>query len=444
MLVDLALHNGKLYTPKGFIEAGIAIENGRIFKIAKETNLPKASAKLNLRGNIVLPGFIDSHVHLRDQNRAYREDFSSGTAAAAAGGFSLVMDMPNNKPVTMSVQSLRERMKLAETKALVNVAFYSAFPETTTEIKEIKKEGAVAFKLFLLKKIGGFNIDNDCELLQAFKEAEKLKVPIAVHAEDKETYENKMKKLLNENRHDVDAYLKAHSSEVEAKAVQRMVKLAKQSGAHVHFCHISSARSLNLIEEAKKVGVNVSCEVTPHHLLLTSKDLKRYKSLAVTIPPVRTNNDKKALWTALKQGLIDTLGSDHAPHALEEKQRDSIWEIKPGIAGLETTLPLMLTQVNKGNLTINELVRLLAEKPAEIFQLHNRGTLSPGCSADLVIIDIKRNHKIDASQFYSKAKFSPFDGWKVKGQPVKTFVNGRLVMDEGEIVGKPGSGQIVR
>jgi dihydroorotase (multifunctional complex type) len=444
LLVDLALYNGKFHTPKGFIEAGIAIEKGQVFKIAKETHLPKASAKLNLKGNLVLPGLIDSHVHLRDQNRAYREDFSSGTAAAAAGGFSLVMDMPNNKPVTMTTHSLRQRMKLAETKALVNVAFYSAFPETTTEIKDIKKEGAIAFKLFLLKKIGGLNIDNDGELLQAFGEVRKVRVPIAVHAEDKEAYENKMKKLLSENRHDVDAYLEAHSSEVEAKAVQRVIGLAKQSGAHVHFCHISSARSLNLIKKAKRAGVNVTCEVTPHHLLLTSKDLKRYKGLAVTIPPVRTDNDKEALWNALKQGLIDTLGSDHAPHALEEKKRDVVWEIKPGIAGLETTLPLMLTQVNKGNLTINELVRLLAEKPAEIFQLHNRGTLSPGCPADLVVIDIKRNHKIDSSRFYSKAKFSPFDGWKVKGKPVKTFVNGRLVMDEGEIMAKPGSGQIVR
>jgi dihydroorotase len=442
--VDLVLYNGKIYTSEGFVEAGIAVENGLIHKIAKETSLPKASSKLNLKGNLVLPGLIDPHVHLRDQERAYKEDFSTGTAAAAAGGFSLVIDMPNNHPVTMTARSLRERMKLAGSRALVNVAFYSAFPETMKEIKEIVNEGAVAFKLFLLGKIGGLNIDRDDEVLQAFEEAKKSKVPVAVHAEDKTTYERRLKRLLAKNRRDIDAYLEAHSSEVEAKAVRRIVEMAKKTGVHIHFCHISSAQSLGLIRKAKKAGVDVTCEVTPHHLLLTSKDLKRYGNVALTIPPVRTVRDREALWTALKQGFIDTLGSDHAPHTLEEKESDSVWEVKPGIAGLETTLPLMLTQVNRGQLTMGELVRLLSKRPAEIFRLSGRGTLSRGCPADLVVVDIKKEHKIDSSRFRSKAKFSPFDGWKVKGVPVKTLVNGRLVMDEGEIVAEPGSGQIIR
>jgi dihydroorotase-like cyclic amidohydrolase len=151
-----------------------------------------------------------------------------------------------------------------------------------------------------------------------------------------------------------------------------------------------------------------------------------------------------ALWSALKQGLIDTLGSDHAPHTMEEKQGESIWEVKPGIAGLETTLPLLLTQVDKGRLTMAELVQLTSKNPAEIFHLSARGTLNEGCHADLVVVDVKREYKIDASRFHSEARFSPFDGWKVKGKPVKTFVNGSLVMDEGEIVAKPGTGQIIR
>jgi len=442
--VDLVLYNGRIYTPKGFVEAGIAIEQGRIFRIAKKTNLPKASSKIDLNGHIVLPGLIDSHVHLRDQKQAYREDFFTGTAAAAAGGFSLVIDMPNNKPVTMSVQSLRERMKLAEEKALVNVAFFSAFPANLKEIKSIVKEGAVAFKLFLLEKIGGLNIDDDTALLQAFNEVGKTNVPVAVHAEDKETFENQIRKMRYENRYDIDAYLEAHSPEVETTAVQRIIWLARKSGVNVHLCHISSAKSLELIKKAKNVKVDITCEVTPHHLLLTSKDLKRHKNLAITLPPVRTREDVKALWNALKQGVIDTLGSDHAPHAVEEKRAESIWDVKPGIAGLETTLPLMLTQVNKGHLTITKLVQLMAEKPAEIFHLKDRGTLNDGYHADLVVVDIKREHRIDSSKFHSKAKFSPFDGWKVKGKPMKTFVNGRLIVDEGEIVAKPGTKPIMR
>ncbi len=444
MQVDLVLHNGKIYTPKGFVEAGIAIEKGRIFKIAKETNLPKASVRMNLKGHVVLPGMIDSHVHLRDQNRAYREDFATGTAAAAAGGFSLVIDMPNNKPVTMNVQSLRNRMKLAEKSVLVNVAFYSAFPETIKEIRNVVKEGAAAFKLFMLEKVGGLNIDDDTAALQAFNEVRKANVPVAVHAEDKDAFEDKKRRAQEANRNDFDAYLEAHSSDVEATAVQRIIRLAGKSEAHVHFCHVSSAKSLSLIKEAKSLGVNVTCEVTPHHLLLTTQDLKHYRNLAVTIPPVRTKEDVKVLWNAVKQGLIDTLGSDHAPHAMKEKKPESVWEVKPGIAGLETTLPLLLTQVNKGRLTIHELVQLTSKRPAEIFHLKDRGALSKGCYADLVVVDLKREHKIDSSKFHSKAKFSPFDGWKVKGKPVKTFVNGRLVMDEGEIVAKPGTGRVLR
>ena len=443
MQVDLVLHNGKIYTPKGFVEAGIAVEEGRIFKIAKETNLPRASSKLNLDGNLVLPGLIDSHVHLRDQERAYKEDFFTGTAAAAAGGFSLVIDMPNNKPLTMNAETLRERMKLAKKRVLVNVAFYSAFPKTVREVREIVKEGAIAFKLFLLERIGGLNIDDDDAMLQAFGEAGKMNAPVAVHAEDKKLFQSNMKALRDENRHDIDAYLEAHSPDVETKAVQRIIRLAKKTKAQIHFCHISSAKSLSLIKKAKATGVNVTCEVTPHHLLLTSSDLKRYKNLAITVPPVRTKRNMKALWEALKQGLIDTLGSDHAPHTLEEKKAESVWNIKPGIAGLETTLPLMLTQVNEGRLTMAELVQLTSKRPAEIFHLKDRGNLSEGYIADLVVINPKHEHKIDASKFYSKAKFSPFNGWKVKGKPVKTFVNGCLVMDEGEIVAKPGTGQVI-
>jgi len=442
--VDLVLYNGKIYTPKGFVEAGIAIENGRILKIASETNLPKASSKINLNGHIVLPGLIDSHVHLRDQNRAYQEDFFTGTAAAAAGGYSLVIDMPNNKPVTMNVQSLRERMKLAKRKIAVNVAFYSAFPESLKEIRSIVEKGAVGFKLFLLEKVGGLDIGDDKAVQAAFREVKRANVPVAVHAEAKDTFEDKMRILQDENRNDIEAFLEAHSATVEANAVQRMIGLAEKSDAYVHFCHVSSAKGLSLIKKAKESGVSITCEVTPHHLLLTSTDLRHYKNLAVTIPPVRTREDVKALWRALKQGVIDTLGSDHAPHAMEEKQRESVWEVKPGIAGLETTLPLMLTQVDKGRLTMAELVQLTSKKPAEIFRLRDRGTLSEGCLADLVVVDIKRGHKIDSSKFHSKAKFSPFDGWKVKGKPVKTFVDGRLVMDEGEIVAKPGTGQILR
>jgi dihydroorotase-like cyclic amidohydrolase len=187
--VDLVLNNAKIYTRKRIVEAGLAIDEGRIFSIAKETNLPAASEKLDLKGLLLLPGVIDSHVHLRDQQLAYKEDFFSGTAAAAAGGVTSVIDMPNNKPVTMSSESLRERMGIAEKRAIVNVAFYSAFPRDLSEINAIVEEGAVAFKLFLSQKIGGLDIEDNKTLLKAFDKVSETKVPIAVHAEDRETIE---------------------------------------------------------------------------------------------------------------------------------------------------------------------------------------------------------------------------------------------------------------
>lgn len=444
MQVDTVLYNAKIYTSKGIVEAGVAIDNGRIFRVAKEPNLPKASLKLNLNGCLMLPGLIDSHVHLRDQQLTYREDFLTGTSAAAAGGVTTVIDMPNNKPVTMNVQSLRARMELAEKRIFVNVAFNSAFPETTVEIPEIVREGAVGFKLYLLQQIGGINIDDEEALLHAFKATAETGVPITVHAEDKATIEKAIEEMRQKKREDLNAFLKAHPTEAEVKAINRVVRLIRSSGAHVHVCHISSEAGLNTVVKAKNEGLNITCEVTPHHLLLTRQALKKHGNLALEIPPLRTRRDINVLWRALEKGSIDTLGSDHAPHSIEEKKASSVWDVKPGIVGLETMLPLMLTEVNKGRLSVGKLIHLACERPAEIFHLLNRGKLIEGCFADIVVVDPNREHKIDASKFYSKAKFSPFDKWKIKGMPIKTFVNGQLIMDEGEIVAKPGSGKILR
>lgn len=444
MLVDLLLENAKIHTSRGIVEAGLAIEDGHIFKVAKKANLPKASAKLNLKENLVLPGLIDAHVHLRGQQLAYKEDFVSGTSAAAAGGVTLTLDMPNNEPVTMSSKSLKERMRLAKTKAIVNVAFFSAFPKYLTEMRSIVDIGAVGFKLYMSERIGGLDIFDDELLRQGFDRAGRLKVPVAFHAEDAEMLENARRRMKDAERKDLDAFLEVHSVDAETKAIRRVLRLLEKSRTQIHFCHVSSSAGLNIILKAKKADLPVTCEVTPHHLLLSSIDLRRCGTLALTNPPSRTEKNVKALWRALEQGLVDVIASDHAPHTMEEKNVEAVWNAKPGIAGLETMLPLLLTQVNKGRLTIADLVRVASEKPAEIFDLENRGSVNEGYCADLVVVDMKKEYKVDASNFYSKAKYSPFNGWKVKGKPVRTFVNGKLVMHEGEIVAKPGTGQIVR
>ena len=444
MIVDSVLTNAKAYLNKEIVDCSIAIENGRIFKIGKETQMPKADEKTNLGNMLVLPGLIDVHVHLRDEEKAYKEDFYTGTAAAAAGGFTTVLDMPNNKPVTMSKETLKNRMQIAERRVLGSVGFYSEFPNDLGGVAGIVAQGAVGFKLFMACQVGGLNIDDDDALQEAFTKVGELGVPVAVHAEDKALLMANEERLKRANRHDATAFLQAHSERVELKAVERLLKISAPTGARLHFCHMTSKEGLNAVIEAKKSGRNVTCEVTPQHLLLSNADFERYGLMLAMMPPLRGKSHIEALWKGVVDGWVDVLGSDHAPHALSEKSAGSVWDVKVGLPGLETTLPLMLTMVRKNQLSLAHVVQLLAEKPAEIFSLRDRGGLEQGRKADLTVVDFNRKFKIDASKFFSKAKYSPFDGWEVQGKPVKTFVNGLLIMDEQEIVAKAGSGEVIR
>lgn len=444
MIVDSVLTNAKAYLNGQIIDCSIAVEEGKIFKIGKETQMPSADEKTNLKSLLVLPGLIDEHVHLRDEGKAYKEDFQTGTAAAAAGGFATVLDMPNNEPVTMSAETLKDRMALAQRRILVNVGFYSEFPKKIAETQGIVSEGAVGFKLFMGSQIGGLNIDEDENLLDAFMAVAPLNVPVALHAEDRALLSANEEKLRQAKKNGTTAFQQAHSEEVEVKAVERLLKISARTDVQMHFCHVSTEKGLNAIAEAKKTGRKVTCEVTPNHLLLSTAGLERYGQLAIMAPPLRNKDQVDALWNGLEQGWVDALGSDHAPHALSEKSASSVWDVKVGVPGLETTLPLILTQVRKNRLSINQAVALLAEKPAEIYGLKDRGRLEQGKNADLTVVDFNRKFKIDASKFKSKAKFSPYDGWEVQGKPVKTYVNGLLVFDEGEIVAKAGSGSIAR
>jgi dihydroorotase (multifunctional complex type) len=444
VIVDSVFTNAKAYLNGQIVDCSIAIEEGKIFKIGKETHMPSADEKTDLHNLLVLPGLIDEHVHLRDEGRAYKEDFTSGTAAAAAGGFTMVLDMPNNDPVTMSAQTLSNRMRTAQNKILVNVGFYSEFPKKLSELQDIVDQGAVGFKLFMGSQVGGLYIDEDQAIQEAFTEVAKLNVPVAVHAEDRETLLANEEKLKQAKKIGTADFLRAHTEAVELKAIKRLLKVSEQTDVRIHFCHVSTQEGLNAIIEAKKSGRKVTCEVTANHLLLLSDYLKQYGQLAIMAPPLRSKTDVEALWKGLENGDVDALGSDHAPHALSEKSASSVWDVKVGVPGLETTLPLIMTQVKKNRLTINQAVKLLAEKPAEIFGLTDYGRLEPGKNADLTAVDYNRQFKIDASKFKSKAKFSPYDGWDVQGKVVKTIVNGQLVFDDGEIVAKGGSGLVVR
>ena len=444
MIVDSVLTNAKAYLNQEIVDCSIAIENGKIFKIGKETQMPNADEKTNLRNLLVLPGLIDVHVHMRDEGKAYKEDFHTGTAAAAAGGFTTVLDMPNNDPVTMSTETLRNRMRIAERKSLVNIGFYSEFPNDLREVAGIVAQGAVGFKLFMARQVGGLNIDDDEALKDAFTKVAELDVPVAVHAEDKALLMENEEKLKQANRHDATAFLKAHSERVELKAVEHLLEVSAQTGLRLHFCHMTTEQGLRAVVKARQSGRTVTCEVTPHHLLLSRADYERSGLMLTIMPPLRGDSSIKALWKGIANGWVDVIGSDHAPHALSEKSACSVWDVSVGVPGLETTLPLMLTMVRKNRISLAHVVHLLSEKPAELFGLKDRGSLVQENKADLTVVDFTRKFRIDASKFHSKAKYSPFNGWEVQGRAVKTFVNGLLIMDEQEIVAKCGSSEVIR
>jgi dihydroorotase (multifunctional complex type) len=444
VIVDSVLTNAKAYLNEQIVDCSIAIEEGKFFKIGRETQMPTADQKIDLKNLLVLPGLIDEHVHLRDEGRAYKEDFTSGTAAAAAGGFTTVLDMPNNQPVTMDAETLRNRMEIAQRKVLVHVGFYSEFPKKLAEVQDIVSEGAVGFKLFMGYQIGGLNIDKDEDLEDGFKEVAESNVPLAVHAEDKALLAANEEKLKQAKKSSTAAFQQAHSVTIELEAIERLLRISAPTAVRLHFCHVSTEEGLNAIIDAKKAGRKITCEVTPNHLLLSTADLERCRQMLIMAPPLRSKNHVEALWKGLEQGWVDALGSDHAPHALSEKSASSVWEVKVGVPGLETTLPLVLTLVKKNRLFLTQAVQLLAQKPSEIYGLNECGSLGQGKNADLTVVDFNHKFKIDASKFKSKAKYSPYDGWEVQGKPAKTFVNGLLVFDEGEIVAKAGSGSIVR
>jgi dihydroorotase (multifunctional complex type) len=240
------------------------------------------------------------------------------------------------------------------------------------------------------------------------------------------------------------AFLQAHPEQAELKAIEQVLMLSEDAAASLHVCHVTTKYGLDRIAEAKQSGKEVTCEVTPHHLLISQSDLERLGTMLAVMPPVRSRQNAEALQEGISNGQVDIIGSDHAPHTAEEKSAQSIWDVKVGFPGLETTLPLLLTMVAKHKLSLDTLVTLLSEKPAKIFKLKGRGCLKKGSIADLVAVNFKQKTKIDASKFHSKAKFSPFDGKEVQGKPIKTFVSGLLIMDDHIIVGRAGSGTIIR
>ncbi|OGH39509.1 MAG: hypothetical protein A3B41_00645 [Candidatus Levybacteria bacterium RIFCSPLOWO2_01_FULL_37_26] len=361
--------------------------------------------------NLILPGLIDPHVHLRDPGQTEKEDFYTGTCAALSGGYTTILDMPNNKTPITTLEKLEEKIKIAKEKIVCDVEFYfGSMGDNLNEFEKVKHK-VMGLKLYLNQTTGNFLTDKNLleKIFTAWKSANNLTIkqfnngamvkPILVHAEE--------------------------------KRVEDVINIIRKTKIPTHFCHISLSSELQMIINAKEQGIPVTCGVTPHHLFLTENDAKLLGSFGQMKPSLSSKKDKDFLWKNLS--YIDVIESDHAPHTIEEKQSTN----PPyGVPGLETTLPLLLTAVSQNRLTIDDVVRLCHANPAKIFNIK----IDPETKIE---IDIHKSYIINHKSLFTKCGWSPFDGWKVKGKVKRVFIRDKKVFENDRILVEPGFGKVL-
>ncbi|MGZ8382664.1 MAG: dihydroorotase [Nitrospira sp.] len=403
--------------------ADVLIEDGNISAVGPTLAAPAGATVIRAAGQLVLPGFVDLHVHFREPGFEYKETIQSGTAAAVAGGFTTVCAMPNTNPVNDN-QSVTEFM-IDRARAAGNAHLYPIGAITKgsegkelAEIGDLRRAGCVAIS------DDGKPVMNSLVMRRAMEYARAFDVPVVDHCEDLHLSEGG---CMNEGLLSTELGLPGIPSAAEDVMVARNVSLAELTGARLHLAHISTAGSVRMVREAKSRGLKVTAEACPHHFTLTEELTRGYNTHAKMNPPLRTWQDVQAIKEGLRDGTIDVIATDHAPHATQEKQQE-FTEAPFGIVGLETALSLTLALVEEGVLTIESAVEKLATAPAKAFSL-NAGTLAVGAPADVAIVDQHMQWEVDPSRFRSKSRNTPFAGWKVKGRVTTTIVAGRVVFE---------------
>ncbi len=423
------IKNGHLVDPKNKIDEpmDIVIDRGRIKQVAKKIT-DKADEEVDAKGKIVCPGLIDVHVHLRQPGFEYKETIETGLRAALKGGFTGVCPMPNTNPVTDRRSDIEFLVGEAKRLSLISIWPVGAVTlrqegKELTEFGELKKGGAVALS------DDGRPISDSNILRRALLYAKKFDIVIMVHCQDEGLF---CGGCMNEGLVSTKLGVPGIPIEAESVEVGRDIQLADMTGGRLHFCHISGKKSLDLIRQAKAQGSQVTAETCPHYFSLTEEAVLHYNTNAKMNPPLRTEFDVAAVKKALKDGTIDVISTDHAPHS--ENDKDGEFDKVPfGIIGLETSLPLSLRLVSEKVLTLTELVRKMSQTPAEILKI-DRGHLSEGSVADITIFDPSAEWVVEKEKIESKSKNSPFLGWKMKGRATDVFVGGRHVLKDSEIV----------
>jgi dihydroorotase len=430
--VDLVINGGTIVSPDAEYRASIAIKNGLIHAIGAPEAMPSAKETLDALGLHILPGAIDVHVHFRDPGYPQKEDFASGTAAAAFGGVTTIFDMPNTLPTIGTPEALAAKHRIAAEKAYVDYGLYAVLGEDSIEhVSALIDGGIIGFKLYMGNTFGRIPSPTTGAMLEAFEVVAPTGKRISLHAETNSIMERRESRLRAAGRTEPIAHLAARPAVVAVEAVARAAILAEWTGARIHVLHISSAAELRPLAEAKARGVEITGETCPHYLLLSEADYEKFGGIIRVNPPVREAPNRQPLWDALMDGTIDMIATDHAPHAPDEKTRNDIWTVDCGFPGVETQMPLMLTEIGRGRAKIQDYVRWSAESPAKIWGLYPRkGALTVGSDADVAIVDLSRTWTIDDALIQSRSKISPWHGRQATALPIHTIVRGRFVMKD--------------
>ncbi len=435
MPYDLLLKGGTVILRGGPAEADVGVVNGRIVEIGR-IDEKEAAEVIDCTGLTVLPGCIDTQVHFREPGMEHKEDLHTGSKAAVLGGITAVFEMPNTNPPTTTHEAIQDKLNRAKGRMYCDHAFFvGAAAENIDELGELEKlPGVCGVKVFMGSSTGSLLVADDEGVRQVLRHINRR---AAFHCEDEERLEarKKFREPGNPATHPV-----WRDVDTAYRATERLLRIAKQEGKRVHVLHVTTADELPLLMLAKDFA---TMEVTPHHLTLTDECYKELGTLCQMNPPVRGPKHRAALWHAINTGLVDVIGSDHAPHTLEEKAKPYP-ESPSGMVGVQTTLPVMLDHVNAGRLSLLRLVDLLCWGPQRVFGIASKGAIAPGYDADFTVVDMKAQRTITNDWIASKPGWTPYDGKKVKGWPVMTIVRGQIVMREDEIITPAPTGQPVR
>lgn len=419
------LHGGQIITPGGIRAADIAVSGQQIAAVGPglPASLPGAEL-IDISGLAILPGLIDVHVHLREPGGEHKEDFYTGTCSALAGGVTTVFGMPNTSPPIADAVTLEDAHARASQKVVCDYGLYIGGTPANAE-QAAQAEKAIGLKLYVGSSTGDLLVDQLPAQIAHFESSPRQRT-IAIHAEDEAAV--RYYAARGQRRPPICAAL----------ATAHVLALAEQLRRRIHICHVSTGYELALIRAARARGLDVTCEVAPHHLFLTTEDEATLGPLGRCNPPLRSPSEVDLLWQ--NSDVIDMIATDHAPHTLEEKQSSSP---PSGMPGLETMLPLLLTAASQGRISLLDIARWTAARPAEVFGLRHKGRIEPGFHADLTLVDLSARWKMPPDGLFTRCGWSPFAGREMTGRVARVYLRGQLVFRDGQVLAQPGSGRPV-